>query len=118
MKVAEQKLRNLISDSQKQLRRRAEKKQIIAELADKRATDAANLGKFMNKSPGRQPLSNLYPDLHQAIIDLITIGTGADSPRRTDVLNSCKTLDDLHATLRKDGYVLSRQALYLCLIPK
>ena len=72
----------------------------------------------MNKLLGRQPLDNLYQDLHQAIIDLVTVGAGAESRRRTDVLNSCKTLDDLHATLRKEGYILTTQALYLRLIPR
>ena len=78
--------------------------------------NAAKLRKFMNKSPGRQPLENLYPDLHQAIIDLVIVGSGPDSRRRNDVLSSCKTIDDLHATLWKEDYVLSRQALYLRLI--
>ena len=71
----------------------------------------------MNESLMRQPLENLYPDLHQAIIDQTT-GAGADSRRRIDVLNSCKTLDDLHAALLKEGYILSRQALYLRLISR
>ena len=48
----------------------------------------------------------------------MTVGAGADSSRRTDVLNSCKTLDDLHAAFRKVDYFLSRQALYLRLIPR
>ena len=118
LKLAKQKLGNLISDSEKQRKRRAEKKQTIAELAGKCPTNAAKLKKFMNESPGRQPLENLYPDLHQAIIDHVTTGEGADSRRRTDVLNSCKTHDDLHAALLKEGYILSRQALYLRLIPR
>ena len=113
-----QKLRNLISDSQKQRKRRAEKKQMIAGLAEENPTNAAKLRKFMNKLPVRQPLENLYPDLHQAIIDLVTVGAGADSRRRTDVLNSCKTLDDLNAVLQKEGYILSRQAFHLRLIPQ
>ena len=96
----------------------AEKKQMIAGLADKSPTNAAKLRKFMNKLPGRQPLENLYPDLHQAIIDLVKVVAGADSRRQTDVLNSGKTLDGLHATLRIEGYFLSRQALYLRLIPQ
>ena len=37
---------------------------------------------------------------------------------RPDVSNSCKMLDGFHAALWKEGYVLSRQALYLCLIPR
>ena len=85
---------------------------MIAELVDKSPTNADKLLKFMNKSPGWLPLENLYPDLHQAITDLVTVGAGGDLCRRT-VLNSCKTLDNLHAALRKEGYILSKQALYL-----
>ena len=118
LKLAKQKLRNLISDSEKQSKPRAEKKQTIAELAGKCPTKAAKLKKFVNESSERQPLENLYPDLHQAIIDHVTTGAGADSRRRTEVLNSCKTLDDLHAALLKEGYIFSRQALYLRLIPR
>ena len=38
--------------------------------------------------------------------------------RQTDVLNSCKIIDDLHATLRKEGYIFSREGLYLRSIPR
>ena len=51
---------------------------MIAELADKSPANAAKLWKFMNKSPGRHPLENLYPDLHQPVIDLVTVGASAD----------------------------------------
>ena len=114
--MAKQNLRTLTSDSQKQRKHRAKKKQMIAELADKSPTNAAKLRKFMNESPGA--LENLLPGLHQAIINLVTVGAGADLPSQTDVLNSCKILDDLHAALQKEGYVFSRQALYLRLIPR
>ena len=113
-----QKLRNLISNSQKQRKRHAEKKQMIAELADKSPINSTKLRKFVNKLPGRQPHENLYPDLRLDIIDLATVGAGSDSRRQTDVLNSCKTLDDLHATLRKEGYILRMRALYFRLIPR
>ena len=66
----------------------------------------------------QQPLKNLYLDLHQKIIDLVTVGAGAGLHRQTDVLNSYKTLDDLHTALRKECCVLSRNALYLRLIPQ
>ena len=90
LKMVKQKHRNLRCDSQKQRRRRAKKKRMIAELADKSPTNAAKLRKFVNKSSERQPLENLYPDLPQAITNLVTVGAGADSCRQTDVLNSCK----------------------------
>ena len=57
--MAKENLRTIISDSQKQRKRRAKKKQMIAELADKSPTNAAKLQKFMNESPGQQPLENL-----------------------------------------------------------
>ena len=91
---------------------------MIAELPDKSPINDAKLWKFMNKFPGRQPLENIFPDLHQAIFDLVTVGAGAHSRMRPDVSNSCKMLDGFHAALWKEGYVLSRQALYLCLIPR
>ena len=52
------------------------------------------------------------------IIHLVTVGAGADSRRRTGILNSYKKLDDLHVTRWKEGYVLSIQDLYFRLIPR
>ena len=60
----------------------------------------------------------MYPDLHQAIVELATAGAGADRQCGTDVLNSCKALDELCARLLKEGYILSRPALHLRLIPR
>ena len=57
---------------------------MIAKSADKSPTNAAKLQKLMNKSPRLQPLENLYPDLHQAIIDLVTVVAGADLRRQID----------------------------------
>ena len=56
LKLAKQKLGNLISDPEKERKRRAEKKQTTAELAGKCPTNAVKLKKFMNESSGRQPL--------------------------------------------------------------
>ena len=117
LEAAKQKLRNLISDLQKQKQRSAKKKQMIAGLAVKIPANVDKLGslwinwQFMNKLTGLQLLKNLYLDLHQKIIDLVRVGAGAGLHRQTDVLNSCKTLDDLHTAQRKECYVLSRNAL-------
>ena len=107
----------LMDDPQKQRKCYAEKNQMMQSLLKKVPQMLPNAARFMNKSPGRQPLENLYPDLHQAIIDLVIVGSGADSRRQT-VLNSSKTTADLHAALRKEDYVLSRQVLHLRLIPR
>ena len=55
----------------------------------------------------------MYLNLHQAIVQLATTGAGAYRRHRTDVLNTCKSLDDLCVGLVKEGYILSWQALYL-----
>ena len=111
LKKAQQKLKSLIADVKKHRKRRAEKKQVITELASQSITNASKLRKFMHSSAVRPPLEDTYPQLHEAIVQLATTGAGADSRRRTDVLNACKTLDDLRAALLKEGYTLSLQAL-------
>ena len=55
----------------------------------------------------------MYPDLHQATVELATAGAVANRRRRTDILNACKSLDDLRAGLLKEGNILSQQAIYV-----
>ena len=76
MKEKNQKLKTLVSDAQRQRKRRAEKKKIIAELPNQSTSNASKLKKFTHTSSGRPPLEDTYPDLHQAIVALST--TGAD----------------------------------------
>ena len=108
----------MTSYTQRQRKRRAEKKKVIPEMSSQSTSNASKLKKFTHASSGRPSLEDAYPQLHQLIVELATAGAGADFRRRTNVLNACKTLDDLHAGLLKEGYVMSRQALYLCLIPR
>ena len=53
-------------------------------------------------------LEDTYLELHKTIVALETATAGADSRRRTELLDSCKTLDDLHGGLLREGYVLSK----------
>ena len=76
------------------------------------------LKKFTHPACGRPPLEGSYPNLHQSIADLATAGAGADFRRRTNVLNTCQTLDSLRSALLKEAHVLSCQALYPPLIPR
>ena len=59
-----------------------------------------------------------YPELHRPIVAIAAATAGVDNKRRTDILEACHTLDDLHAALLKEGYTLSRIALYLKLLPQ
>ena len=118
LKEKNQKLKTLISDAQRQRKWRAEKKKITSELSNQSTSNASKLKNFTHTSSGRPPLEDTYPDLHQAIVALATAGAGADFRRRTDVLNACKSLNELHAGLLAEGYILSCQAAYLRVIPK
>ena len=68
--------------------------------------------------PGQLPLEDVYPDLHQVILDIATVGAAASDRRRADLFRTVKTLDDLHKALSELGYSLSRSALHLRLIPR
>ena len=70
------------------------------------------------KGPGKPRIEDKQPDLLKTIVDLVTCGSAADGRRRTDVLRSCRRLDDLHEQLKNLGYSLSRSATYLRLIPR
>ena len=85
LKQSEAKLRYLISDAEKQEKRRAEKKALLMQFTGQNESNAAEVRKFTHSSPGHPPLKDMYPDLHQAIVELATTGAGADRRRRTDV---------------------------------
>ena len=118
LKQSEAKLPYLISDPEKPKKRRAKKKALLMQLAGQNESNAAKVRKFTHSSPGRPPLEDMYVNLHQGIVELVTAGAEVDRRRCTDVLNACKTLDDLRAGLLKEDYILSWQASYLCLIPR
>ena len=103
LKQAKKKLQHLLKDAEGQKKRRAEKKKLILQLASESEVNSKKLRKFNHENTGRPPLEHEYHDLHKAIIDLATAGAGADFRRRTDVLNTCKTLDDLQSSLTNMG---------------
>lgn len=56
--------------------------------------------------------------LLQVICDIATHGSSAADRRRSEVLRTCKTLDELHARLVEDGFCISRTSTNRKLIPK
>lgn len=102
------------AERQKQFRR--QKKTKLEAAVEENPALAAIL-KVKSKS-GRPRLENEQPGLLETIIDLAVFGSGADDRRRTELIRSCKTLDDLHGQLKKMGFEISRSATYLRLIPR
>ena len=46
------------------------------ELSSQNESNAAKLRKYTNESSGRPPVEDQYPDLHLAIVALVTAGAG------------------------------------------
>ena len=115
-KSCKQKQQYLINDAVRQRKRRMEEKEARMKLAAESEENAKKLKKFTRDQPGRPPFEDTYPDLHEAIVALVSAAAGADRHCRTEVLNAYHTLDDLRAALLKEGYFFSRQTLYLRLI--
>lgn len=68
--------------------------------------------------PGRPSLEENQSGLLQVICDIATHGSSAADRRRSEVLRSCKTLDELHALLVEEGFFISRTSTYRRLMPK
>ena len=118
LKQCKQKQQYLINDAVRQRKQRMEKKEFRMKLAAESEQNAKKLKKFTRDQLGRPPVEDTYPDLHEVIVALASAGAGADRRCRTETLNACHSLDVLRAALLKEGYILSRQALYLRLIPQ
>lgn len=57
-------------------------------------------------------------ELLNAIINIAMFGGAADSRRRTELVRSCKTLQDLHAELQAQGFKISQSGTYIRLLPQ
>jgi hypothetical protein len=72
----------------------------------------------LRHEPGRPRLEADQDDLLETIKTVAIFGGAADDKRRSETIRSCRTLDDLHTELNASGFVFSRSATYLRLIPK
>lgn len=52
------------------------------------------------------------------IVKLVSFGASAEAKRRSEALNSCKTLKELNQELIALGFQISESATYLRLLPK
>ncbi|KAL5491710.1 hypothetical protein EMCRGX_G017057, partial [Ephydatia muelleri] len=104
-------------DDQKRAQKyRAKRKHVMLDLCEKNP-EVKELLKLREKS-GRPRLEEDQPLLLQAIVDIALHGAPAHERRQCEVYRSIKTLDELTAQLKKDGFQISRSGTYLRLIPR
>ena len=75
--------------------------------------------KVCGKSDSSKGRPEIYDqdDLIKTITDIALKGSATDDRRRTEIIRTVKTLDDLVDELTKYGFHLSRSAVYLRLLP-
>lgn len=100
----------------RQMRFQQKRRQTLKQMCDEDETCRKKL--CVKDGPGRPGTNETQPGLMQAIIDLSIRGAGAHERRRSETLNSCRTLDDLARELKSIGFNLSRSGIYLRLIPR
>ncbi|XP_071575574.1 uncharacterized protein [Temnothorax nylanderi] len=72
----------------------------------------------VHEAVGRPRLEEAQPELLKVLTEIASFGGGADEKRRTEMIRSCRTLDDLDKELQALGFNLSRSATYLRLLPR
>ncbi|ESN94336.1 hypothetical protein HELRODRAFT_164161 [Helobdella robusta] len=117
-KKLKQKLNRLKFDRNRKRLARAVLKSVLESVITENPDVAKKLKKFKRKTLGRPSIETDQSDLLKSIIDIVTASGAADDRRRTELIRSCKTLDDLHSELTNLGYNLSRSAIYIRLLPR
>lgn len=111
------KLKRLRSDQSRQVKSRKTKKARMEEICQSHPEISKILK--LRTIKGRPSKNEECPDLLQTIIDVATVGGAADLRRRSDMIRTCKTLDQLHKYLEQNlDLEISRSAVYLRLLPR
>ena len=104
--------KKLVSKAKWQKENRGKKNEIIAKLSKTSPVALKSLKPFMRGKVGRPSLEADQPGIVEAILDLVQATTATDARRRSEILRTTRTLDDLHTALQSLGYTLSRTATY------
>lgn len=68
--------------------------------------------------PGRPRVESDNPGILETLLEIATVGAACGDRRREDMFRTVKTLDDLTKAIHSLGYMVSRSALYLRLMPR
>jgi hypothetical protein len=119
LKSVEKKLAARMKATERQRKHRLERKRAMDDL------DPEIRKKLCRKEDGgrgrpRKPDSTAggEEELLKTITEIAITGSASDDRRRTEMIRTVKTLDDLTHELQKRGYQLSRSSVYLRLLPR
>ena len=103
----------LQNDAERQRKRRTALKLGINKLCQENEEAAAFLKSFNRGKTGKPPIEVDQPELLSAIVKIVKVAAATDDRRRTEVLRTVKTQDDLREKLLQTGMNLSRSPTYL-----
>lgn len=113
---ATKKLKQKKADQERKQKSRKAFKETIQKVCETNP-DIGKALKLRNKT-GRPTIETDQPFFLKSIIDIALYGSRAHEKRRSDVYRSIKTLDELTAQLKNEGYQVSRSAVYTRLLPR
>ena len=116
LKKFESRKNYLINNRETSRRNYSEKKQMINKIKDTNLQLLNECDRLLN-DVGRPRIEN-EELLLKTIIDIASIGGAADERRRSEMIKTCKTLDQLTGQLQAKGFNISRSATYLRLSPR
>ncbi|CAG8550095.1 7005_t:CDS:2 [Dentiscutata heterogama] len=96
---------------------RSQKRQKLQQM-EKQLKEAGFDTQLVRPTVGRPSLEEAQPGLLEAIVQIVSSDGQADERRRSELIRSVKTLDQLQEALTNMNYKLSRSATYLRLIPR
>jgi hypothetical protein len=105
------------NDANAQKSKRVKLKETIQIISEKDEESGNLLKTFNRKVKGRPRLEVDQPGILSTIIDIVDLNSAADDRRRSEILRTCVTLDDLNTELAHRNIRISRSATYLRLIP-
>ena len=107
-----------VNEATRQRKRRAKLKESIRAISEKHQ-DAAEVFRSLSRDVvGRPRLDVDQPYLLSTIVDIVQSSSASADRRRSEMLRTITTLDDLNKELLKLGFNISRSATYLRLLPR
>ena len=105
-------LKRLRNNANAQKRLRVKRKNKLQAISEAHPDVGLILRTTFRQDKGRSSIDDTCPDLLSTIEEIAILGGAVDDRRRTAIVRSCLTLDDLRETLKVKGYEIKRSTLY------
>ena len=117
IKLKKRKLKIRENDANSQKTKRVKFKETIKKISEKDEETGEMLKSFNRKVKGRPRVEVDQPALLSTIVDIVELDSATDARRRSEMLRTIITLNDLCKKLEDLGFIISRSGVYLRLMP-